>query len=131
MIKMQIIGHVGSDAEVVYLDNGISVTKFSIAHSYTWKDKEGLKNTTTTWVKVDLWNKEKLAIHIKKGICLYVEGEPYSSAWLNKENEVRSNIVLKGHRVDFVGNKKSESATNTTVGSGTDVQEEDDKGLPF
>ena len=47
MIKLQVIGHIGKDAELKTLDSGKSVINFSVAD--TQKQKDG--TSKTTWVE--------------------------------------------------------------------------------
>ena len=44
--KVILVGNVGKDPEVRYLESGISVSKFSLATSETYKNKQGEKDDT-------------------------------------------------------------------------------------
>jgi len=46
--KVILIGNVGKEPEVNYLDNGVAVAKFSLATSESYK-KDGEKETITEW----------------------------------------------------------------------------------
>ena len=79
MVNKQIlIGNLGNDTESIQFDNGDKITKFSIATSRSWKDKNsGEKKTDTQWHNIICQrhfadNAEK---YLKKGSKVYLEGE--------------------------------------------------------
>ena len=53
--KVILIGNVGKDPEVRYLDNNLPICKLSLATSEVYKNKAGEKVTTTEWHNVILW----------------------------------------------------------------------------
>lgn len=73
--KVQLIGHLGKDAETAYTANKSAVTKFSVATSRRWKDPQTEDwKEETQWTQVVVWRKEKLAEYLTKGTQVYVEG---------------------------------------------------------
>jgi len=86
-----------------------SLITFSGASSERWKDKDGVKQEKTTWVKCDWWAKSTLiAKFLTKGCKVYVEGTPDVSVWQNKDESLGSNLVCKVFKVDIVAFAKSE-----------------------
>ena len=68
--KTIIIGHVGKDPEVRYLDgSGTCVAKFSVATNESYKNREGEKVKHTEWFSCVAWRKtaEVIEKYIKKG----------------------------------------------------------------
>ena len=53
--KVILIGNVGKDPEVRYLEGGVPVARFPLATSETYKNKEGQKVETTEWHNIVLW----------------------------------------------------------------------------
>ena len=53
--RVEIIGNLGKDPEVTYLDSGVAVAKFRVAVTESYKDKKGEKQSTTEWFRVELW----------------------------------------------------------------------------
>lgn len=49
------IGHLGADVETKTLENDNKVSKFSLATTEAFKNKEGEKTNTTTWVPCEVW----------------------------------------------------------------------------
>ena len=55
--KVLLIGRLGSDPEIKQMVNGISVARFSLATSNTWKDKNtGEKKEKTEWHRVVIFS---------------------------------------------------------------------------
>ena len=57
MINLQVIGHLGNDANVNNV-NGKTVVNFSVAHSEKWKDAQGNDKDKTTWVSCAYWSEK-------------------------------------------------------------------------
>jgi single-strand DNA-binding protein len=73
--KVILIGHLGRDAETKFTPGGTAVTKFSVATSRRWKDKQsGEWKEETDWTNIVLWQAENLANYLTKGKQVYVEG---------------------------------------------------------
>ena len=75
--KVILVGHVGKDPEVRYLDGGVAVARFSLATSETYKGKDGNKVEQTEWHNVTAWRglAEIIEKYVKKGQLLYIEGK--------------------------------------------------------
>lgn len=77
MLKALIIGNLGKDAVVNTLPSGQSVINFSVAHTESYKDKQGDKQSKTTWVDCAWWtDKHAIVPYLKKGTQVYIEGQP-------------------------------------------------------
>ena len=53
--KVILIGNLGNDPEVRYLDSGVAVANLSLATSENYKNKDGERVTQTEWHDVVLW----------------------------------------------------------------------------
>lgn len=75
--KAMLIGRLGNDPEVRYLDNGTCVANFSIATGSKWKDKEGNPQERTEWHRIVAWGKlgEICGEYLTKGRQVFIEGE--------------------------------------------------------
>jgi single-strand DNA-binding protein len=75
--KVILIGNVGKDPEVRYIDNDVPVAHFPLATSETYRSKDGEKVTQTEWHNIVLWRGlAKVAEnYVKKGHALYIEGK--------------------------------------------------------
>ena len=75
--KVILVGHVGKDPEVRYLDGGVAVAKLTLATTETYKNKEGNKVDHTEWHNIVFWKglAEVVEKYVKKGNLLYIEGK--------------------------------------------------------
>ena len=100
--KVILLGRVGSDPEVKYMQSGNAVLNLSIATNRKFKNQEtGSYEDKTEWHRVVFFNKpaETIGQYIKKGQQLYVEGRLQTRKWQDKEGKDRytTEIVLQGY----------------------------------
>ena len=55
--KVQLIGHLGNNPEIITLESGKKLAKFSLATNETYKNSSGQKVTDTQWHYIVAWNK--------------------------------------------------------------------------
>ena len=90
--KITLIGNLGQDPEVKYMQSGDAVASFSLATSESWKDKtSGEQVEKTEWHRCVAWRKlgEIVGQYAKKGQKLYVEGKLQTRKWTDKEGQER------------------------------------------
>ena len=135
--KVILVGNVGRDPEVRYLDNGVVIAKFPIATSETYTNKSGEKVTNTEWHNIVLWRKlaEVADKYIKKGSSLYIEGKIRSRSYEDKDGIKRyiteiiaDNMQMLGKRQDDRqpvsnnnGTNPKPEETQTSSNGGTDT----------
>lgn len=121
MLKTQVLGNIGGDAEIRNVNNDSSVISFSVAHSEKWKDAQGNQQERTTWVKCSKWVKAgqtTLAQYLKKGTKVYVEGVPSASAWKNpNDGEAYSSLDLRVLFLELAGGAQTNQATPAQAAS--------------
>jgi single-strand DNA-binding protein len=126
--KVILIGNLGKDPEVRYLDSGVAVANFSLATTENYKNKEGERVSQTEWHNVVLWRglAEVAEKWLKKGSSVYIEGKIRTRKWEDKEGNTRYSTEILGDNMTMLGGKpSSEEAPATT-------QEQDSKDdLPF
>lgn len=85
--KVQLIGHVGNAPEIVTMESGKKLAKFSIATNETYKNNKGEKITDTQWHNVIAWGKtaELIENYVPKGKEIGVEGKLTSRSYEDKE----------------------------------------------
>lgn len=75
MIKMQIIGNLGADAQV-YSENGSKFVKLSIADTVHHKKADGTTEEKTTWVSATInGDGGELVQYLTKGTKVYASGD--------------------------------------------------------
>jgi single-strand DNA-binding protein len=89
--KVQLIGNLGQDPEIVNMDNGNKLAKFSIATSESYKNAQGEKVEDTQWHNVVAWGKtaEIVENYLAKGKQVAVEGKLTHRSYETKEGEKR------------------------------------------
>jgi single-strand DNA-binding protein len=103
--KVQLIGHVGNDPEIINLESGKKLAKFSIATNESYKNSKGEKITDTQWHNIVAWGKtaELIENYVPKGKEVGIEGKLTSRSYEDKEGMKRyvtevicSEILLMG-----------------------------------
>tara|TARA_B100000768_G_scaffold174614_1_gene185124 strand:+ start:1323 stop:1658 length:336 start_codon:yes stop_codon:yes gene_type:complete len=89
--KVQLIGNLGNNPEIITLENEKKLAKFSIATNESYKNSQGEKVTDTQWHNVVAWNKtaEIIERYLEKGSEVAVEGKLTSRSYETKEGEKR------------------------------------------
>ena len=106
--KVILVGNVGKDPEVRYLEGGTAVANFSIATSENFKDRNtGEKKSTTEWHNVVLWRglAEIAEKYVKKGMQVYIEGKLKTRQWQDKEGATRYSTEIVGDNLQMLGRK--------------------------
>ena len=75
--KVQLIGNLGNSPDFQTLEGNISVAKFSLATTESYKDKNGTTQSSTDWHNVVLWRglADLAKNYLSKGSLVYVEGK--------------------------------------------------------
>lgn len=103
--KVQLIGHLGNDPEMVTLENGSKLAKFSLATNETYKNTEGEKVTDTQWHNIVAWGKiaEIAENYLSKGKEIMVEGKLMSRSYETKDGEKRYITEVKCNELLMLG----------------------------
>ena len=89
--KVQLIGRVGQDPEILNLETGKKLAKFSIATNDNYTNAKGEKVEHTDWHNVVAWGKtaEIIEQFVNKGKEIAVEGKLTTRSWEDKEGHKR------------------------------------------
>ncbi|WP_190810714.1 single-stranded DNA-binding protein [Flagellimonas sp. S3867] len=103
--KVQLIGNLGNDPEMVTLENGNKLAKFSIATNETYKNATGEKVTDTQWHNIVAWGKvaEIVENFLEKGKEVAIEGKLVSRSYETKEGEKRYITEIKCNELLMLG----------------------------
>ena len=133
--KVILIGNLGKDPEVRYLDSGVAVANFSLATTENYKNKEGERVSQTEWHNIVLWRglAEVAEKWLKKGSSVYIEGKIRNRKWEDKEGNTRYTTEILADNMTMLGKKEDSSAekTETTPEQESIPQEEKGDDLPF
>ncbi len=89
--KVILIGNVGRDPEVRYLNNNVPKATFVMATHEYFKDSQGRKVEQTEWHNIVCWRAlaEIAQKILKKGMKVYVEGRLQTRHWVDKNGNKR------------------------------------------
>ncbi len=87
--KVQLIGNLGNNPEIIYLESGKKLAKFSLATNETYKNAKGEKVTNTQWHNLIAWGKtvEIIENYLEKGKEVMIEGKLTSRNYETKTGE--------------------------------------------
>jgi single-strand DNA-binding protein len=143
-----LIGNLGKDPDMQYLEGNIGVAKFPLATTETFKDRSGKLISQTEWHTVVLWRglAELAQKYLHKGSLVYIEGRLRTRSWDDKEGSrkfatevVGDNLIMLDKRTDAGGaNHHSTSAglgteggTEGLISPGIDAPIGDPGDLPY
>ena len=133
--KVILVGNLGKDPEVRYLDNGVAVANFSLATTENYKNKQGERVSQTEWHNIVFWRglAEVAEKYLKKGDSVYVEGKLRTRRWEDKEGNAKYTTEILADNMTMLGNKRSttsEELSNTNDSDISNANETEDD-LPF
>jgi single-strand DNA-binding protein len=150
--KVTLVGNLGRDPDIQYIEGEIPVAKFPLATTEMRKERNGNIVSETEWHTVVLWRglAELASKYLHKGSLVYIEGRLRTRSWEDKEKNRRfqteivgENLVMLEKRRDqdgphADGNHHAEVIAKTIANDDLDFgfgKEEDDPGtntsLPF
>ena len=105
--KVQLLGNLGNEPEIITLDSGKKLAKFAIATNESYRNAKGEKVTDTQWHNIIAWNKtaEIIEKYLKKGNEIMVEGKLTSRSYETKEGEKRYVTEVVCNELLMLGNR--------------------------
>jgi len=118
--KVILVGNVGKDPEVKYLEGGVAVAKFPLATSEVYKNKEGQRVESTEWHNIVMWRglAEVAEKYVRKGKQLYIEGRIKTRTYGEDNNKkyfteiLADTMTMLGTRSDGGGNNSQPANTD-------------------
>jgi single-strand DNA-binding protein len=147
--KVILVGNLGADPEVKYLEGDNVVANFSLATTESYKNRNGERVEQTEWHDLEVWGPQAKVVeqYLRKGSQLFVEGKIRTEKWTDENNQPRRrtrirviNFTMLGGKPDGAGGNQASGATsaprpaNTAAmsNSGPDLSLDDaDDDLPF
>jgi single-strand DNA-binding protein len=110
-----LIGNLGKDPDIQYLEGNIGVAKFPLATTETFKDRSGKLVSQTEWHTVVLWRglAELAQKYLHKGSLVYIEGRLRTRSWEDKEGARKFATEVVGDNLIML-DKRTDSSTNTS-----------------
>ena len=134
--KVILVGNVGKDPEVRYVENNVAVANFPLATSergYTSRSGAQIPERTE-WHNIVLWRglAEVAEKQGKKGTQLYIEGKLRTRSWTDSNNVVRYTTEIFADNMEILSRRdtnNSQQVQEQPAISNPEVSESDD--LPF
>lgn len=117
---MILVGHLGKNPDIRYLEGGVSVVSFPLATSETF-NKDGRKVEQTEWHNIVMWRglADVAAKFLQKGKLVYIEGKLRTRSFEDKEGNkkyttevVAENFTMLGRKTDFEDDDEPQNNKN-------------------
>ena len=110
--KAILLGNVGKDPEVRYLDNQRAVAKCPLATTHVYKGRDGARVETTEWHNLVFWSPlaEIVEKYVKKGTRLYVEGRISTRSYDDREGNKRYITEIEAREMQMVSTRGETNA---------------------
>ena len=95
--KVNLIGRLGADPELVTFETGKILTRFSLATKEDFKDKSGEWQNNTQWHNINAWGKtaERVKKALSKGNEIMLEGRLINQSYETKAGEKRYSTIIE------------------------------------
>jgi single-strand DNA-binding protein len=130
-----LIGNLGKDPDIQFLEGNIGVAKFPLATTETYKDRGGKLISQTEWHTVVLWRglAELAQKYLHKGSLIYIEGRLRTRSWEDREGNkkfatevVGDNLIMLEKRGDY----SNGGGLHHRSSNGEEHERFDDESLP-
>ncbi|MGJ1205451.1 single-stranded DNA-binding protein [Sphingobacterium lactis] len=145
--RVILVGHLGKDPEIRYLEGNVSVASFPLATSETF-NKDGRRVEQTEWHNIVLWRglADVAVKYLSKGKLVYIEGKLRTRSYEDKEGVRRYTTEIVAESFNLLGRKsdfepqQNQGGNTTSPSTGNDTKEDqvdftendgDNDGLPF
>lgn len=140
--RVMLIGNLGKEPDLQYLEGNIAVAKFPLATTETFKDKGGNLVSQTEWHTVVLWRglAELAQKYLHKGSLVFIEGRLRTRNWEDKDKNRRSSTEIVGDNLVMLDKRKDgdfpaptmdgHSVENTTSFTRPDINYESGLSAP-
>jgi len=105
--KVQLIGRLGQDPEIINFEDGNQMAKFSLATDDSYRDKNKNKVERTDWHNIVIKGSLVKVVenYVKKGQEIVVEGKLSNRSWEDKEGEKHYRTEIICTNLLLIGNK--------------------------
>lgn len=111
--KVMLIGNVGKDPEIRYLDsqnpqNNAKVATFPLATSERYTDRSGNRQENTEWHNIVAWraNADVIERFVRKGTQLYIEGRLRTRNWTDQTGNKRYTTEVIVETLQLLGKRQ-------------------------
>ncbi len=104
--KVILVGNVGKDPEIQHINADVSVARFTLATSETYRDKNGERVTNTEWHNIVAWRglTKVIELYVHKGTQLYIEGKITNRSY-EKDGQTRYTTDIVANEIRILGKR--------------------------
>lgn len=119
--KVILVGNLGSDPEVKYLEGDKVVANVSLATTESYKDRSGNRVDNTEWHDLELWDGlAKIAeSYLKKGSKVYVEGKIKTDTWQDEQGNNRRKVRIRVQNMTMLDSRQDAGSGAPAQSSGS------------
>ncbi len=132
--KVILVANLGQDPETKYAQGGSAVTKFSVATSESWKDRQsGETHDRTEWHNCVAFGRlaEIAGEYLRKGSKVYLEGKLQTSSW-EKDGVRQYRTEVNIRELQMLDSKGQSNGQQTAQQQAPALAEDDfDSDIPF
>lgn len=105
--KVILLGNLGADPEVKYLEGDKAVANISLATTESYMDKSGNRVDQTEWHDLEMWDGQAKTAekYLKKGMQIYIEGKIKSDKWVDDQGQNRKKTKIRVLNFTMLGGK--------------------------
>jgi len=105
--KVQLIGNLGNNPEIISLESGKKLARFSLATNESYTNAKGERITNTEWHSLVAWGKvaDIVENYLEKGKEIAIEGKLTNRSYETKEGEKRYTTEIVVNELLMLGNK--------------------------
>ena len=112
--KVMLIGNVGNDPEVRYLESNpqnpatnAKVASFRLATTERFRDRNGELRENTEWHSIVVWrnNADIVEKYVHKGSQVYIEGKLRTRQWTDQTGAKRYTTEVVGDTIQLLGKR--------------------------
>lgn len=105
--RVQLMGNLGNDPEIINLDSGKKLAKFSLATNETYTNKKGERVTNTEWHNLVAWGKtaEIVENYLQKGKEVMVVGKLAYNQYETDKGEKKYYTQIEVNELQLLGGK--------------------------
>ena len=135
--KIVIVGNLGRDPEMRFLQSGQAVTNFNVATNRQYTASNGERMKETTWFRVSAWGRqaETCNQYLKMGSKVLVEGRlnpdretGSPKVYQRKDGTHGSSYEITADRVVFMSGRDDQTSYQSSEPDGEVVEEDE---IPF
>ncbi|WP_118972128.1 single-stranded DNA-binding protein [Taibaiella koreensis] len=113
--KVTLVGNLGRDPDIQYIEGEIPVAKFPLATTEMRKERNGNVVSETEWHTVVLWRglAELAGKYLHKGSLVYIEGRLRTRTWEDKDKNRRFQTEIVGENLVMLEKRRDGDHDNT------------------